>query len=417
MKVVILGAGIIGVSTAWYLAQAGHEVEVLEREDSVGLGTSFANAGQLSFGYSTPWAAPHMLQKAIKWMLGPHSPLIIRPDGTLYQLNWLAAMYANCNEKRYEINKERMVRVAEYSRACFKALRQELTLHYDGLQKGTLQVFRTQKQLDQLDQDTKVLRECGVPYEIMDPDACVRTEPALALTRHKLTGGLWLPEDETGDCHLFTQALARECEKLGVRFHYRQHISGLMANGSAITAVKSSGQLWSADHFVCALGSFSRDLLLALGLDLPVYPVKGYSITLPVRDADFAPQSTVMDETNKVAVTRLGDRIRVGGTAELSGYEIHLHPKRRDTLTMVVEDLFPQGSDTQAATFWSGLRPMTPDGTPIIGATPYRNLTLNTGHGTLGWTMSLGSGKLAADLISGRQTDIRSDDLALARYA
>lgn len=416
MKVVVLGAGVVGVSTAWFLRQAGHEVTVIDRAEAVAMETSFANAGQLSFGYTTPWAAPGIPQKAAKWLLKAHSPLIVRWDGSGFQLRWLKQMLQNCTESRYRLNKERMVRVSEYSRALFAKLEAELGLDFEGRKKGTLQIFRTDKEVQGAKKDMAVLAEYGVPFTELSAADCVQYEPALANVVHKLAGALHLPNDATGDCHLFTTRLATLCREQGVRFVFNHAIERFELSGKRIQAVYAGGKRWEAEHFVCALGSFSRPLLMQLGLDVPVYPVKGYSITLPVVQSDAAPQSTVLDETYKVAITRFNERIRVGGMAELSGYQLRLNPKRRETLELVVQDLFPHGGDVRQATFWSGLRPMTPDSTPIIGASAWENLTLNTGHGTLGWTMSLGSGKLAADMVSQTPTEIRSDDLGLCRY-
>lgn len=416
MKVVVLGAGVVGVSTAWFLRQAGHEVTVIDRAEAVAMETSFANAGQLSFGYTTPWAAPGIPQKAAKWLLKAHSPLIVRWDGSGFQLRWLKQMLQNCTESRYRLNKERMVRVSEYSRALFAKLEAELGLDFEGRKKGTLQIFRTDKEVQGAKKDMAVLAEYGVPFTELSAADCVQYEPALANVVHKLAGALHLPNDATGDCHLFTTRLAALCREQGVRFVFNHAIERFELGGKRIQAVYAGGKRWEAEHFVCALGSFSRPLLMQLGLDVPVYPVKGYSITLPVVQSDAAPQSTVLDETYKVAITRFNERIRVGGMAELSGYQLRLNPKRRETLELVVQDLFPHGGDVRQATFWSGLRPMTPDSTPIIGASAWENLTLNTGHGTLGWTMSLGSGKLAADMVSQTPTEIRSDDLGLYRY-
>ena len=416
MKVVVLGAGVVGVSTAWFLRQAGHEVTVIDRAEAVAMETSFANAGQLSFGYTTPWAAPGIPQKAAKWLLKAHSPLIVRWDGSGFQLRWLKQMLQNCTESRYRLNKERMVRVSEYSRALFAKLEAELGLDFEGRKKGTLQIFRTDKEVQGAKKDMAVLAEYGVPFTELSAADCVQYEPALANVVHKLAGALHLPNDATGDCHLFTTRLAALCREQGVRFVFNHAIERFELSGKRIQAVYAGGKRWEAEHFVCALGSFSRPLLMQLGLDVPVYPVKGYSLTLPVVQSDAAPQSTVLDETYKVAITRFNERIRVGGMAELSGYQLRLNPKRRETLELVVQDLFPHGGDVRQATFWSGLRPMTPDSTPIIGASSWENLTLNTGHGTLGWTMSLGSGKLAADIVSQTPTEIRSDDLGLCRY-
>ena len=417
MKVLIMGAGIVGVSTAWYLAKAGHEVTVLERADQAAMETSFANAGQLSYGYTTPWAAPNIPAKVWKWLFKEHSPLLIRPDGSLSQLRWLWQMYRNCNAQSYATNKERMVRISEYSREMLQQLEAAENIRYEGRKRGTLQIFRTEKEVIDSRSDIAVLQEFGVPLQVLNSAAeCTQYEPALAHMAGKLAGALYLPQDGTGDCHLFTTQLAEKCVALGVKFLYQHAISDIHQDKCSIKGVQANGQWFTADHYVCALGSFSRSMLGKLGIDLPVYPVKGYSLTIPIIDDDKAPVSTVIDETYKVAVTRFDERIRAGGMAELSGYRIQLNPKRKVTLELVVNDLFPGSCHTSEAFFWSGLRPMTPDSTPIIGASRFVNLSLNTGHGTLGWTMGLGSGKILADLISGVKPEIETSDLSLARY-
>ncbi|HPP97906.1 MAG TPA: D-amino acid dehydrogenase [Ottowia sp.] len=417
MKVIVLGGGVIGVSTAYYLARAGAEVTVLERQPGVALETSFANAGQVSPGYSTPWAAPGIPLKAIKWLFQRHAPLAIRADGSLFQLRWMAAMLRNCTDARYAVNKERMTRLAEYSRDCLRQLRQDTGIEYEQRTQGTLQVFRTAAQMEAARRDTAVLEECGVPYRLMtDAGELAEYEPALARAQG-LVGALHLPGDETGDCQRFTTELAEKARRLGVQFRFNTDIQRLQTQGQAITGVQlAGGELLSADRYVLALGSYSRALLAPLGLDLPVYPVKGYSLTVPLLDPANAPVSTVMDETYKVALTRFDHRIRVGGMAELGGFDLRLNPRRRETLEMVLGNLFT-GGDMARGEFWTGLRPMTPDSTPIVGGTRYANLMLSTGHGTLGWTMAAGSGKLMADLTLGRQPDIRTDGLGLERYS
>ncbi len=416
MKVIVLGSGVIGVTSAYYLAKAGHEVTVLDRQPKPALETSFANAGEVSPGYSSPWAGPGVPVKAVKWLLMKHGPLVIRPKLDPVMWIWLLKMLRNCTSARYAVNKSRMIPIAEYSRDCLRALRSETGIHYDEREQGTLQLFRDPAQLDHTAGDIAVLKQYGVPYEVLDRDGCVAAEPALATVKEKIAGGLRLPQDETGDCHMFTQALALEAEKLGVRFLFNVGIEGLNADASRITGVATSAGVMQADAYVLALGSWSPRLVQPLGISLPVYPVKGYSITVPIIDPDGAPVSTVMDESYKVAVTRLGNRIRVGGTAEISGYSDKLYAARRATLDHSLTDLFPRGGDIAKATFWSGLRPMTPDGPPVIGATRYSNLHLNTGHGTLGWTMACGSGRVLADMLSGRKPDIDTSELSISRY-
>jgi D-amino-acid dehydrogenase len=416
MRVVVLGSGVVGVASAWYLAKAGHEVTVLDRQAQPGMETSFANAGQVSFGYSSPWAAPGIPVKALKWLMMRNRPLVVWPllDSRLYA--WTARMLANCTEAAYARNKARMVRVADYSRRMLAELREETGIEYDARRRGTLQLFRTQKQLDHIGDDTRVLEQFGVPYDVLDPAGCIDQEPALRHVQGLYVGGLRLPQDETGDAHLFTRRLAELAADKGVTFRQGVTIQGIETAGDAVTGIATDQGLVAGDAYVCALGSFGAALLQRIGVRIPVYPVKGYSLTLPVRDEDGAPVSTVMDETFKVAITRLGDRIRVGGTAELAGFSTRLRSPRRQTLVRSLTDLFPRGGDPAEASFWTGLRPMTPDGTPIVGPTRFRNLHLNIGHGTLGWTMACGSGRLLADLVSDSTPEIDHRDLAVSRY-
>jgi D-amino-acid dehydrogenase len=411
-----LGSGVIGTSVAYYLAKSGHQVEVVDRQPGPALETSFANAVEVSPGYSSPWAGPGVPLKAIKWLLMRHSPLVIWPVLDPDMWRWGLSMLANCTERAYAINKIRMVPIAEYSRDCLKELRAETGIAYDDRAQGTLQLFRTQAQMDGIAKDVEVLKDYKVPFEVLDRAGFVKVEPALQLTQEKFVGALRLPGDETGDCFKFTNRLADMAQALGVTFRYDTRIDGIEVSGGKVSGVRTSAGTLTADHYVTALGSFTPQLVKPIGIHIPVYPVKGYSITVPITDARFAPESTIMDESHKVAVTRLGDRIRVGGTAELAGFDMTLRESRRETLNHVVTDLFPKGGDVSKATFWCGLRPMTPDGTPIVGPTPYANMLLATGHGTLGWTMAAGTARIIDDLISGRKPDISLEGLSMARY-
>jgi D-amino-acid dehydrogenase len=416
MKVAILGSGVIGVTSAWYLAEAGHEVVVIDRQEGPALETSFANAGEISPGYASPWAAPGIPVKAIKWLFMKHAPLILRPHLDMAMLRWLIAMLGNCTAQRYAINKGRMVRLAEYSRDRLIDLRRDTGITYDGRQQGTLQLFREQKQLDGIAKDIAVLAADGIPFEILDAAGCRAAEPGLAYSDVPLAGGLRLPHDETGDCFKFTNMLAEMAKAKGVTFLHGREIQRIVRHGNRITRIETDAGGIVADAYLVALGSFSPRMVAPLGLRLPVYPVKGYSITVPITDEPRAPVSTLLDETYKVAITRLGDRIRVGGMAEISGFNRDLPIERRATLEHSVGTLFPGAGDLSKASFWCGLRPMTPDSTPIVGPTAIPNLFLNTGHGTLGWTMACGSGHVIADIISGRAPAIETADLAFSRY-
>lgn len=416
MRVVVLGSGVVGVTSAWYLNQAGHEVTVIDRQPGAALETSAGNAGQISPGYAAPWAAPGVPLKAIKWMFQRHAPLAMRLDGSPFQLKWMWQMLRNCDTQHYQHNKSRMVRLAEYSRDCLKALRHSTGIQYEGRQGGTLQLFRTTQQFDSATKDIAVLKDAGVPFKLLLSGELSGVEPGLAETAHKLTGGLWLPNDETGDCQLFTQNLARMAQAAGVNFRFNTPIERLLYENQKIYGVKLGDEVLKADAYVLALGSYSTGLLKDI-VDIPVYPLKGYSLTIPIKQASAAPTSTVLDETYKVAITRFDHRIRVGGMAEIVGFNTELLPSRRQTLEMVVDSLYPGAGEIEKATFWTGLRPMTPDGTPIVGRTPFNNLWLNTGHGTLGWTMACGSAQLISDLLSGKPPAIEYKDLAVERYA
>ncbi|WP_338077526.1 D-amino acid dehydrogenase [Acetobacter oeni] len=418
VKVIVLGAGVIGVTTAWYLAKLGHEVEVIDRQPAAGLETSFANAGQVSPGYSTPWAAPGLPLRALKWMLGRHSPLVIRPQAVdMAMLRWIGNLLRNCNEYDYDINKSRMLRIAEYSRDCLAALRKETGITYDDRQKGLIQLFRTDAQVAHARDDMRLLSESGIPHQLFSVEQILEREPGLGGAKALLKGGLYLPGDESGDAHMFTQRLAQEAEELGVTFRYETTIEALDASADSVYGVRTSEGRFTADAYVMATGSYAPGILRPLGIRLPVYPVKGYSLTLPLTDESRAPVSTVNDETYKVAITRLGDRIRIGGTAELAGFDLRLRPARREILKISFSELYG-GGDLSQAVYWAGLRPNTPDGTPVVGPSKkFGNLWLNTGHGTLGWTMAAGSGRILADQIHGRKPDIPALDLSVDRYA
>lgn len=416
MRVAVLGSGVVGVCTAWYLAEAGHAVTVVDRQAAPALETSFGNAGEISPGYASPWAAPGIPQKALRWLFMRHAPLILRPQIDRAMIEWLLAMLGNCNARAYAVNKARMVRVAEYSRDCLIRLRAETGIAYDERSRGTLQLFRKASQLAGIARDVEVLQRDGVAFEVLDQAGCIAAEPGLAHAAAGFVGGLRLPGDETGDCFKFTTALADLASARGVQFRMGTAIERLVAKRGRIIGAETREGMIEADVFVLALGSYSRAMAAPLGLRLPVYPVKGYSITVPIVDAARAPVSTLLDESYKVAITRLGDRIRVGGMAEIAGFSRDLPAKRRGTLVHSLESLFPGAGDASQDGFWTGLRPMTPDSTPIIGPTPIANLFLNTGHGTLGWTMACGSGRVLADMIDGRRAAIDVSDLGLDRY-
>lgn len=416
MKVVVVGGGVIGVTTAYYLAEAGHEVIVVDRQHGPAQETSYANAGEISSGYASPLAAPGVPSKALRWLAMKDGPLVVRMKFDPKMWLWLFRMLGNCTASRYAANKARMMPLAEYSRDMLRVLRQATGISYDERSQGTLQLFRTQEQFDAIGADVAALDHFEVPYEILDASACVVAEPALAGAGGRIAGGLRLPDDETGDCRLFTERLTRLCIQRGVIFRFGNKVNSLQHSNGRISQVALAEGSIKADAFVLATGSYSERFMRKLHQRIPVYPLKGYSLTVPIVDATAAPVSTVIDETFKVAITRLGNRIRVGGTVEMSGFDVTLHEARRAPLERSLRELFPDVGDLREASFWCGLRPMTPDGPPLIGRTRYPNLFINTGHGMLGWTMACGSGKILADIVSGREPEIDASGLGLERY-
>jgi len=415
MKILVLGGGVIGVTSAWYLAEKGYEVTVIDRQKDVARETSFANAGQLSYGYSSPWAAPGLVLKALKWMLQKNSPLIIYPQN-LDMIGWLFAMLKQCNEKDYKKNKAMLMRLSRHSSVCLADLRAQTGIEYEGRAQGTIQLFCAPQPLDGIARDIAVLRTYGIQFDMLDEAGCIRHEPGLACLRGRIAAGLRTPQDETGDCALFTKKLAQLAAERGVKFSFNTHINHLIEEGGKICgAMTSAGQL-RADATVVALGSFSPFLLKEKGIRIPIYPVKGYSMTVDIQDEARAPRSTVIDDRYKVAVTRLGNRIRIGGMAEVSGYELHYPPARKKVLEKALHTLFAGAASSEGAGLWSGLRPSTPDSVPIISATAHPGLYINAGHGTLGWTMAAGCGQILADIISNTKPQIDTKGLDVSRY-
>lgn len=417
MKALVLGAGVIGVTSAYYLAKAGWEVTVIERQDGVALETSFGNAGEVSPGYSAPWAAPGVPLKALGWLFQRHAPVILRPRFDSALIFWLGRMLARCNREDYNRNKIRMFALAEYSRSELERLRGELGISYDQRSLGTMQLFRTETQRIGAAMDISILEQMGVTYQQLSADECVAIEPGLAYAKVPIVGALRLPGDETGDCHKFTIALAEQAKALGVTFRFGTSVDRLVSHAGTVREVITSAGPYGADIVVLATASYTPALVGPLGIKLPVYPVKGYSLTAAIENMDRAPLSTVIDETYKAAVTRLGDRVRVAGMAELAGFDLRLPEGRRRTLELCASSLFDGVCDFSQATFWTGLRPMTPDGPPVIGRTSLSNLYVNTGHGTLGWTMSCGSAALLADIVSGQKPALSEQDYSVSRFA
>lgn len=416
MKVLVLGGGVIGVTCAWYLRQDGHDVTVLDRNEEPARETSYANGGQVSWSAASPWAAPDVPRLALKWLFRPHSPLALRPRLDPAMWAWLLRMAGNLRMARYARNKERLLRLGRYSHDRLTELQQATGIDFDARRRGVLVLHRDARELEHAARDYPLLDRLGITYRPYDRAACLRQEPALAHVQEKIAGGVYFPGDESGDCRKFTLGLAARAAQQGVQFRGSVTVERFVADAGRIECVITSAGDMRADAYVLACGSYSPLLLRPLGVRLPVYPVKGYSITVPVTNDAAAPQGTLTDEAHKTVITRLGDRLRAAGTAELAGYDLTLRPSRVATLQHVVRDLFPHAGDVDRAEPWTGLRPMTPDNPPVLGETPYANLFLNTGHGTLGWTLSCGSGKVVADIIAGRDPGVDLEGLTLDRF-
>ncbi|MBR8323276.1 MULTISPECIES: D-amino acid dehydrogenase [Burkholderia cepacia complex] len=431
MHVIVLGAGVIGVTTAWHLREAGCDVTVIEREADVAQATSLGNAGVIAPGYVTPWAAPGMPGKILKYLFKPASPLIFRPTLDAAQWRWIARWLRECEFERFRVNKQRMQRIAYYSRACLHAFRERYPFDY-GASRGYLQLLRGAFDVDMVQPALKVLRDAGIAFRELDAAGCIAIEPGLRWARQAPVGGIYLPDDEAGDCARFTRELRALCEANGVTFRFNTElraldVAGGKARGVRVAAVGGNhegngsggarhGTTLAADAIVVALGVDSAGLLRPYGIDVPLYPVKGYSATLAVVDDEKAPCAALMDESLKTAITRFGPTLRVAGTAELGNRHAALRQQALDTLMKVLDDWFPHAADRTSARFWVGRRPMTPDGPPLLGASGIDGLWLNVGHGSTGWAMSMGSGKVVADLVTGRAPEIDLAGLTLARY-
>jgi len=392
---------VIGVTSAWYLAAAGHEVTLVERRAQPGLETSFANGGQISAGHAEPWAKPAALPKILKWLGHEDAPLLFRPRLDWAQWRWGLGFLRECIPGRFERNARVLAGLAGYSRDCLRALRSSTGIHYDELTRGILQFATREADLEVLEQQAKAMNAFGAQREFKNADECAALEPALRDSKEKVLGGLYDPHDESGDAHQFTAELARRCAARGVQFKYGHAIARIEAAGARIEAVDGL----RADAYVVALGSYSPLLLAPLGIHIPVYPLKGYSITLNLGSAE-GPSVSLTDEAAKIVISRLGSRLRAAGTAELTGYDTSINATRCNAILERIRTLFPGLAAITAAETWAGLRPATPDNVPVIGRTRFANLFLNTGHGTLGWTLACGSGKALADIVSGRKPEV-----------
>ncbi|HEY4542577.1 MAG TPA: D-amino acid dehydrogenase [Noviherbaspirillum sp.] len=412
MKVIVLGAGIIGTASAWFLRQAGHEVSVIERQPGPAQETSFANGGQISVSHAEPWANPTAPLKILKWLGREDAPLLFRLRADLLQWRWGLHFLRECTAARTAHNIRQIVAIAEYSRKTLQEVRNQTGIEYDALTRGILHFYTDAREFEHSLEMARLMREFGCPRESIGPDEVVGIEPALAPMRAQIVGGDYTATDESGDIYKFTTALARDAEAAGVTFHYNCSVTQLVtdahAHVQAVEIIDDSGchRNLRADAFVVALGSFSQPLLKPLGIDLLLYPGKGYSATYAITRPEEAPTVSLTDDGYKLVFSRLGERLRVAGTCELNGYGRDLNPTRCAALTRRTRELFPDACDYENPTYWTGLRPLTPSNLPYIGRTRYPNLYLNTGHGTLGWTMGCGSGRAIADIVDGKRPEV-----------
>jgi D-amino-acid dehydrogenase len=431
MKVLVLGAGIIGVSTAWHLLQNGHEVTLVDRQAEAASETSFANAAQISVSYCEPWANKDAPLKALKWMFSDEAPLLFRPRFPIgagwHQYRWGLEFLANCNDAAFERNVAQIVALGRYSHAALRTVVDQTGIEYNRLEKGIAHIFTDERAFASANEAASLMRRYGVDRQIVSTQELLRIEPAFKSFAEKIVGGTYTASDESGDAREFTRQLSARCGQLGAQLLFGHDIISLHKLGNAIDSValraRSTGveRQIHADAVVVACGSYSAPLLRSVGVNLPVYPGKGYSVTLPLLKPDAAPQVSTIDDEKKIAMTRLGNTLRVAGTIEVGGYDVSLDTplaqKRLELLLKRIEAMLPGVADTRTPAqggnpqYWAGLRPATPTNIPFIGQTKVNKLWVNTGHGTLGWTHGAGSGKAIAELISGRKPEMAFDTL------
>ena len=415
MRILVLGAGVVGVTAAWYLAESGHEVAVLERNAAPGQETSFANGGQISAGHAEPWAQPSVVPKILGWLGREDAPLLFRPRADWAQWEWGLRFLLECLPGRFERHARALAGLAAYSRDCLRALRESAGIRYDERAQGILQFATTQQDFDRLARHAEAMRPLGAGREVKSAAECLAIEPALAYSEDRIVGGVYSPRDESGDAYRFTCELAARAAQKGVVFRYGVSVEALEVAGETVGAVRAQdGERYLADGYVVALGSYSPLLLEPLRIRIPVYPLKGYSITLPLgpAEASAAPSVSLTDEAFKIVISRLGERLRAAGTAELAGYDTSVDEARCAAILRRIRQLFPQLGALNVVENWAGLRPATPNNVPLVGRTRLRNLYLDTGHGTLGWTLACGSGRALADIVGGRRPDVAFDFLA-----
>jgi D-amino-acid dehydrogenase len=415
MKVIVLGSGVIGTASAWFLNKAGHDVTVIERQPGVAQETSFANGCQISVSHAEPWANPAAPMKVLKWLGKEDAPLLYRFRPEWLQWKWALHFLRECTPARTDQNIRQIVSICEYSRQTLQAVRADAGIEYDQLAQGILHFYTDQKEFEASLPAAKLMRDLGCPRESISADEVIRIEPALAQMRGKIVGGDFTATDESGDVYKFTTGLARKAQEAGANFRFNTTITRLLTEGvgastrvTGVEVITPDGrhEVLRADAFVMAMGSFSVPLLKPLGIDLMIYPGKGYSATYAITDPDAAPTVSLTDDGYKLVLSRLGDRLRVAGTCELNGYTRDLNTARCEAITRRTRELFPHACDYDNPTYWAGLRPLTPSNVPYIGKSRIANLFLNTGHGTLGWTMGCGSGRAIADIVSGRTPEV-----------
>lgn len=411
-----MGAGILGVTTAWYLLEQGHEVTVIDRQPAAALETSFANGAQISVSYCEPWAHPNAPLKVLKWLTRSDAPLLFRPHLDPHQWSWGLAFLSNCTLSAFERNVAQLVALGQYSHATLRALVAQTGIDYQRLERGILHFFTRTQDLDAAAAGAALMRRHGVDRRVLTREEVVQIEPSLHDFSAHIAGGTFTASDESGDAHVFTQALAQRCIERGTRFLFGHMITRIKASGGAVQGVEMRSnasavpQVLRADAYVAALGSFTAPLLRPLGVRLAIYPAKGYSATLRLKAPERASTVSLIDDERKVAISRLGDRVRIAGTAEMAGYDASLTSAnsrvRCDALVRRYEEVFPGAADTSEPRYWAGLRPSTPSNVPYIGRSKLPNLWINAGHGTLGWTHGAGSGRALAELISGHSPEL-----------
>jgi len=413
-RVTVLGGGIVGVTSAYYLAQKGCRVVLVENNAETGLETSFANGGLITPSMSDPWASPGLPRLILKWLGRENAPFLVRPSALPGLFGWGIKFLRECNAQAWRRNAEIIYRLCTYSQRELHKLVDETGIVYDANPSGTLHLFRDEQSIESTKRVAEMLGQRGLSYRVLDGAGCIELEPALKAQESLISGGIHYPKDGAGDAHLFTQSLAQHCASIGVEMHYGEAVQRLEVQGNAVTTVVTDKQRIETDACVVALGNSSASMLRPLGIALPIYPVKCYSVTFPVASWNQAPIVPLIDDVRKIGIVRMGDRIRVAGTAEFTGHDTSINAQRISNLKRYFLQSFPDYPDATAARPWAGLRPMTPDGIPYLGQTPVEGLYLNTGHGHLGWTMSCGSAAAIANLITGQRAELDLTGMALS---